>query len=124
MKKRWVYLLISVLSVFVLASCGNSKYNKSIDKIFTMEKQQNVWSDDEKKHIQRGESEVWIFDNGKYVEMDFHGINYKNKPIIHKNYYKKDSKGAYKMADTDTEEYIKENAKLVYHEKNGKQVKE
>lgn len=123
MKKRWMFVIISVLSIFVLASCGSGKYDKSIDSVFSLEKDKNVWNNEERGQINRSKSEVWVFNDGKYIEIDFPGKDYKNKPITYKRYFKLNSKDEYETANFDTETYIKEDAKLVYHEKNGEQIK-
>lgn len=115
--------MIGTLSVFVLAGCGSNKYDKSIDTVFNLEKDKNVWNSEEKEQINRNKSEVWVFNDGKYIEIDFPGKDYKNKAIYYERYYKKDAKGKYETANFDTKNYIKENAKLVYHEEKGKQVK-
>ncbi|WP_040486335.1 cystatin-like fold lipoprotein [Listeria grayi] len=123
MKKRWIFIVIFLLSIFILASCGNSKYSEMIEKVF---KNSNslVWSKEEKRQMKREKSEVRVFDKGKYIEIDFSGKDYENKPITYKRYFKSNSKQEYERADFDTKNYIKEDAKLVYHEKNGEQVKE
>lgn len=123
MKKRWVYLLISVLSIFVLTSCGSNKYNEAVDNAFKYGKE-NLYGKKEKAQMKRENSEVWVFDKGKYIEIDFPSKDVDNKPFTWKEYYALNSKGEYESADSDTKNYIKEDAKLVYHEKNGKHVKE
>ncbi|MEN2666673.1 hypothetical protein [Listeria aquatica] len=60
----------------------------------------------------RKHSEVKVYDDGKYIYVRFSNNN--------EGYLKRDSDGNYGLANYEEEQYVKEDAKLVYTEKNGK----
>jgi uncharacterized protein YxeA len=118
MKKILVVIFIMCLGM-ILAACGEQdKYNEAIDSSIKVEKEywKNNDSELEAKKITRKNSEVEVYDDGKYILLKFPELDYETE-------YKRKGNGYYELPTSDEREYMKNDAKLVYAEKNGKPQK-
>lgn len=116
MKKTGMLGLMLML-LMSLVACGGSKYDGAIDKVIAQDKEawMSINMDKAAKELDRDTADIRVYDDGKYIYLGF-GKN-------HESYYKRLSDGSYEGASYDNKEYVKEDAKLVYEEKNGKTIK-
>lgn len=118
MKKILIIGFIVCLGI-VLGACGEKdKYNEAIEMCLKEDKKLalSYTSESEQKEMTRNNSNIKVYDDGKYVYINF-TVN------DDEGYFKRKSDGSYDMGTYDDEEYMKNDAKLVYSEKNGKPQK-
>ncbi|WP_167630601.1 hypothetical protein [Listeria valentina] len=115
MKKNGLILGLLISCLILLVACGEQdKYNEAIEKAIKRDKEfaVSIASDKEIKEMKRENAQVKVYDDGKYIYIKFNNG-------VDEGYFKKDSDENYDFADYDEEQYVKEDAKLVYTEKNG-----
>lgn len=118
MKKMLLLSLILVCLGLLVACSGEGKYNEAINDCLKEKKDlaQSYTTETEQKKMNRENSVVKVYDDGKYIYVHF--LNNDNE-----GFFKQKSDGSYEMGTYDDEKYMENDAKLVYTEKKGKPQK-
>ncbi|CAM4026640.1 hypothetical protein LIBO111022_00815 [Listeria booriae] len=116
--KKIGMLGLMLMFLVSLVACGGSKYDEVIDKVVAQDKKSmsSNYMSDIADELNRKTADVKVYDDGKYIELKFGKNNYES-------FFKRMSDGSYEEASYDDKEYVKEDAKLEYEEKNGREVK-